>query len=322
MNKKEQFAKTYEILKGLSAQVDGHRKILFEHSPESRAEDTDIILSTKAKESATRNLSDSAPADEKPKYEQFTATYKNINWWLYPNEKDRFVVAYNQARIGKPIMFKTELFEYTPKIPYGHTLNSLLEKYADIHPDMVVQDAQTGDFYLRKIALGSFIDFANDFISKRKEQIQNSLTADAILQKYLFTKNISEGSLDKKIREFAKQNPDAVMVTPKLVTTTDGPMYNKRGYAIARSYLQDFFTFAGLTVVNRPVAEPPTQPIQPNIDPSAPGYKSDPTLQSLSDQEIDAIASRLAGQNITDADDANDAILAEIKRIADSRDNR
>lgn len=36
MNKKEQFAKAYENLKGQSAQVDGRRKILFEHSPESQ----------------------------------------------------------------------------------------------------------------------------------------------------------------------------------------------------------------------------------------------------------------------------------------------
>ena len=322
MNKKEQFARAYEIFKGLSAQVDGRRKILSEHSPETRAEDADIILSTKAKESATRKLSDSAPADKKTKYEQFTATYKNIRLWLYLNEKNRFVVAYNQARIGKPIMFKTELFDYIPKIPYGHTLNSLLEKYADIHPDMVVQDANTGDFYLRKIALGSFMGFANDFISKRKEQIQNSLTADAILQKYLFTKNISEGSLDKKIREFAKQNPAAVIPTSKAVPKTDGNMRSKKIYAVGRSYLQDFFKYAGLTIVDSPVVETATQPTQPKIDPSAPGYQTDPTLQSLSDQEMDAIASRLSGQNITDADDANDAIFAEMKRIADSRDNR
>lgn len=322
MNKKEQFAGAYEIFKGLSAQVDGRRKILSEHSPETRAEDADIILSTKVKESATRKLSDSAPADKKTKYEQFTATYKNIRLWLYLNEKNRFVVAYNQARIGKPIMFKTELFDYIPKIPYGHTLNSLLEKYADIHPDMVVQDANTGDFYLRKIALGSFMDFTNDFISKRKEQIQNGLTADTILQKYLFTKNISEGSLDKMIREFAKQNPDAVMPTPKVVALDGGRVRSKKVYAIEGSYLQDFFKFAGLTVVDRPVVEPPTQPTQPKIDPSASGYKNDPTLQSLSNQEMDVIATRLAGKNITDADAADDALFKEIAQVIASRDDR
>lgn len=337
MNKKELFEEALRVLREIANENALSRKRLREVSDSSRESDagTENLISTfSSAEFATRRTPDNTsvndatnaiqvPADKKTKYEQHTTVYRELPWWAYKyNDEDKFVVSYNKTGHGEPIMFKTDLFAFTPKIPYGHTLNSLLEKFADIHPDMVVQDAKTGDFYIRKLALGSFMDFMNDFISKRKEQLKNSLTADAILQKYLFSKNISEGSLDKKIREFAKQNPDAVMPTPKTVHTTDGTMRNKRVYAIAHSYLQEFFKFAGLTVVDRPVVEPPTQPTQPKIDPTAPGYKTDPTLQSLSDQEMDTIASRLAGQNITNADDANDAILAEITRIATGREDR
>lgn len=322
MNNKERFKRAHELLRGLSAQADERHKFLSKHAQESRPEDTKNISSITSDELATRQSPNLTPADDKPKYEQHTTAYKDIAWWLLNNDKDRFVQSYNRTGGGKPIMFKTDLLKYTPKIPYGHTLNSLLEIYADIHPDMVVQDAETGDFYLRKIASYDFRTFIDDFVSKRKEQLKNSLTADAILQEFLFTKDISEGSLDKMIREFAKQNPNAVMSTPKTMILDGGRRRSKRVYALGRAYLQDFFAFAGLTVVGKPVVEQPLQSTQPKIDPFAPGYQTDPTLQSLSDQEMDAIASRLAGQNITDADDANDAIFAEMKRIADSRDNR
>ena len=92
-------------------------------------------------------------------------------------------------------------------------------------------------------------------------------------------------------------------------------------YAIDIAVLQDFFKFADLkpSVDN----EMPIKKIeQPEIDPTAPDYKSDPTLQAISDQDMDIIASRLAEQTIVDVEAANDAILAEIKNISSGYDDR
>lgn len=205
------------------------------------------------------------------------------------------------------------------KLPRGYTWEEVLDLFAKAHPEHVVIHGKTGAVRIRQddaVYLHRFLKELED-----NERLKHSLTADAILQQYLFDKDISDDSLDKKIHEFAKENPDSVTSTKKKVTLADGKIRNKRVYAIDIAVLQDFFKFADLkpSVDN----EMPIKKIeQPEIDPTAPDYKSDPTLQAISDQDMDIIASRLAEQTIVDVEAANDAILAEIKNISSGYDDR
>lgn len=205
------------------------------------------------------------------------------------------------------------------KLPRGYTWEEVLDLFAKVHPERVVIQGKTGAVRIRQDDAVYLHRFLKEMEGNKR--LKHSLTADAILQQYLFDKDINGDSLDKKIHEFAKENPDSVTSTKKRVTLADGKIRNKRVYAIDIAVLQDFFKFADLkpSVDN----EMPIKKIeQPEIDPTAPDYKSDPTLQAISDQDMDIIASRLAEQTIVDVEAANDAILAEIKNISSGYDDR
>lgn len=286
MNKKEQFKTSQEDLMCLS----------------------DDLLLLNGHLIAIRKRSQTAKTPEYETYETSDLELDQIKereWW-YSNV----------------ILSKKELRGRIGKIPLGHTLDGVLNLFAKTYPKLVVKHAKTGAVRIRQHNVVHFCRFLAEMNqAENSKHLKNGLTAGAILQEYLFTTDISSSSLKKKIREFVEYNPASNASMKKKVVLGNGKIRNQVEPAIDHSYLQDFFKFAGLTVaVERPVRA--KEVIQPKIVTSAPDYPTDPTLQSLSDQEMDAIASRLAGQNITDTDDANDAIFAEMKRIADSRDDR
>lgn len=220
------------------------------------------------------------------------------------------------------ILSKKELRGRIGKIPLGHTLDGVLNLFAKAHPELVVKHAKTGAVRIRQHDVVHFYRFLAEMNqAANRKQLKNGLTAGAILQEYLFTTDISSSSLEKKIREFVERNPASNVPIRKKVVLGNGKIRNQGEPAIDPSYLQDFFKFAGLTVaVERAVQA--KEVIQPKIITSAPDYPTDPTLQPMSDHEMDVVATRLMAQNITNADAANEAIFAEIKKIASGHNDR
>lgn len=295
-----------------------------------KSENRNATLSDSTAQSTTAHVSDSANVDGptnmecSPKYEIYSETDEELHriysreWRRYEYEEWHYPDP--NRRQPNPILPQKILGSYIGRQP-GYTSDEILKLFANAHPELVARHAETGAVRMREQKVHHLRTFIRELQEKDKEQLKYCLTADDILKGYLFAREQTDKTLENKIRAFAKQNRKAVVPTTKLFLS-GGRMRRRTVFAINKSSLQEFFNFAGLTVVDRPVLESPSRPTQPKIDPSAPGYKNDPTLQSLSDQEMDVIATRLAGKNITDADAADDALFKEIAQVIASRDDR
>lgn len=276
-----------------------------------------IAQSTTAHVLDSTRVNDATNMEHSPKYEIYSETDEELQR-IYSREWRR--CKYEERYYPNPILPRISLGSYIGRQP-GYTSDEILELFANAHPELVARHAETGAVRMREQKVHHLRTFIRELQEKDKERLKYCLTADDILKEYLFAREQTGKTLENKIRAFAKQNRKAVVPTTKLFLS-DGRMRKRTVFAINKLYLQDFFKFAGLTVVDRPVLESPSRPTQPKIDPSAPGYKNDPTLQSLSNQEMDVIATRLAGKNITDADAADDALFKEIAQVIASRDDR
>lgn len=194
-------------------------------------------------------------------------------------------------------------------------MNKLLELFANQYPELVVIHEKTGVIRLRKNNVHLFEYFIKEYADKvYKNEKENYITLNEILRHYRLSKRVTRVFLEQKIREFSEQNPHTV----KKVSRKIGKEHIKtvRYFAVNKSYLLDFFKFAGLTVNKEKV---PDKQKQPKLDPSTPGYRNDPTLRRVLDKDMDAIAWRLAAKKISDKDEADAALLLELQKIAKGR---
>lgn len=101
--------------------------------------------------------------------------------------------------------------------------------------------------------------------------------------------------VEKKMIDFAKQNPDAVIIRRSGLI------------GLRKEYLDEFLKFTGMTLWQK--TELSVQQLE--IDPAAPGYQTDPDLNPIDDKKMDAVAWRLAGKKVKTAAVADDMIFAE-----------
>lgn len=198
-------------------------------------------------------------------------------------------------------------------VPYGFAFDELLYDYSVLYPYAVTTNNVNGKIYLRKKNLDEF----RHYIAERERiaAIPSFLTASDILNRYRFAENPTTASLSRKIREYSKHNDMAVdRIIPSSYGRSDS--IHKR-YALAETHLQDFFKFANLHVILSPDME---KPVQPQIDPNAPGYEKDSTLEPISDKQMDAIAWRLAARRMpSSVARANRMLMAEIEQMLAKR---
>ena len=129
------------------------------------------------------------------------------------------------------------------------------------------------------------------------------ITASEIVDRYRLTKIIAANTIAHKIRSFSKIHPDAVK---HIWRTTE----KNTLIALNKKYLKEFLKFAGLAAVI-----PPRIAKQKKIDPTTPGYSTDPTLAPISDDEMDKVAWKLAAQKVSGLNKANESIFAEWSKI-------
>lgn len=129
------------------------------------------------------------------------------------------------------------------------------------------------------------------------------ITASEIVDRYRLTEIIAANTIAHKIRSFSKIHPNAVKHI--LRTTKKNTLI-----ALNKKYLKEFLKFAGLAAVI-----PPRIAKQKKIDPTTPGYSTDPTLAPISDDEMDKVAWKLATQKVSGLNKANESIFAEWSKI-------
>lgn len=249
------------------------------------------------------------PTKKIGKSETFNETEELLTWKNRRNQKAVFS--------GNPILSRYDLLNKVLKtsIPHGFTLNKLLELFADKYPEFVARHEKTGVIRLRKNNVRLFEEFIKECVSKAREnEKENYITVDEILRTYRFSKYETRSSLERKIREFAKQKPQAVIKVSRIIE--DKQMKTIRVLAIKRRLLSDFFKFSGLTI-NKELLS--SKPKQIKLDPNTPGYKSDPTLNPISEEDMDAVAYRLAAKKISTKSKADAALLLELEKIAAQR---
>lgn len=156
-----------------------------------------------------------------------------------------------------------------------------------------------------------------DFLPKLKEHCaakyptydsQNEfITASEIVDRYRLTKIIAANTIAHKIRSFSKIHPNAV----KHILRTTG---KNTLIALNKKYLKEFLKFTGLDV-----AIPPRIAKQKKIDPTTPGYSTDPTLAPISDDEMDKVAWKLATKKVSGLNKANESIFAEWEKFSKTK---
>ncbi len=129
------------------------------------------------------------------------------------------------------------------------------------------------------------------------------ITASEIVDRYRLTEIIAANTIAHKIRSFSKIHPNAVK---HILRTTE----KNTLIALNKKYLKEFLKFAGLAAVI-----PPRIAKQKKIDPTTPGYSTDPTLAPISDDEMDKVAWKLATQKVSGLNKANESIFAEWSKI-------
>lgn len=156
-----------------------------------------------------------------------------------------------------------------------------------------------------------------DFLPKLKEHCapryptydsQNEfITASEIVDRYRLTEIIAANTIAHKIRSFSKIHPNAV----KHILRTTG---KNTLIALNKKYLKEFLKFTGLDV-----AIPPRIAKQKKIDPTTPGYSTDPTLAPISDDEMDKVAWKLATKKVSGLTKANESIFAEWEKFSKTK---
>ena len=131
------------------------------------------------------------------------------------------------------------------------------------------------------------------------------ITASEIMALYLFEGNTNTNTISHKISQFFTIHPNAVR---KISRQRNG---KNKVFAIKRKCLDDFFEFAKLIVV---YSRKTDKIKQPKINPETPGYKTDPTLATISDEKIDKIAWNLASKKVLTAGEANEMLFAELEK--------
>lgn len=132
------------------------------------------------------------------------------------------------------------------------------------------------------------------------------LTAVAIQNNYKFVKTPTIADLDQMIKGFAETYQDAT-----------GVQYVKNGKGsrfvpvIDKQYLDTFMQANGLQI--RPKKETLTAEQHP-IDPTMPGYKTDPSLDAVSDEKMDALAWKLAATNVESSERADEMLFAGLAK--------
>lgn len=244
------------------------------------------------------------------KSEIFNRTESQLRWGIKGDQRADLS--------GNPILSRYDLLNKVLKspIPIGFSLGTLLKLFAERYPELVAVHEKTGAIHLRKNNVPLFEEFVKEYADKvYKNEKENYITVDEILRKYRFLKRPTKQFLEKQISKFSQQNADAVTkVANKIIRGNH--IKTVRVLAINKSALPDFFNFAGLIINKKPL---PTKPKQQKISPDIPGYEQDPTLASVPDAVMDAVAYKLAAKKLSDKDDADTALLLELQKIAAQR---
>ncbi|MBQ8473878.1 MAG: hypothetical protein IJ500_03395 [Alphaproteobacteria bacterium] len=187
-----------------------------------------------------------------------------------------------------------------PKAVYG------LHWYAAIPPHSINSGFFSVSTYIHR-----------DFLPQLKEHCaaryptydsQNEfITAGEIVDRYRLTKIIAANTIAHKIRSFSKIHPNAVK---HILRTTE----KNTLIALNKKYLKEFLKFTGLDV-----AIPPRIAKQKKIDPTTPGYSTDPTLAPMSDDEMDKVAWKLATKKVSGLNKANESIFAEWEKFSKTK---
>ncbi len=192
------------------------------------------------------------------------------------------------------------------KIKDEDKLKDMLAGFSYLADDDAVV-TKSGSRALREKYLPQFLEYVKRQQEKEEEKQKEQYLAEQ-RAKTLSPQRISDiivskcrhslASIAKKMRDFAKQHPDAVVLQED---------YHFVG--VYPEYLNEFIDFAGMQLRETP-KEMPAKQLE--IDPNLPGYPSAPDLEPISDEKMDAIAWSLASKRLKRSPmRANDMIFAE-----------
>ena len=234
-----------------------------------------------------------------------------------PNPEKDTVTTQEKPKTDDDLVRLDEVYEML-----GHHISVYdIMSFAKKYPQAVYGGAQWCKSIPLHIINSAYISVSTyihrDFLPQLKEHCaaryptydsQNEfITAGEIVDRYRLTEIIAANTIAHKIRSFSKIHPNAVK---HILRTTE----KNTLIALNKKYLKEFLKFAGLDV-----AIPPRIAKQKKIDPTTPGYSTDPTLAPMSDDEMDKVAWKLATKKVSGLNKANESIFAEWEKFSKTK---